>query len=354
MLVQIGWPGFSRVAKGIDVKHFIMVAVIIAVVTMALVAVLDTSSLLPPLASAQGVIIDWLFDLHMKLIAFLFALVMVFMLYSIVVFRRKAGESGDGMHIHGNVPLEIVWTVVPLIVVVIMGYLGVVTLRDVTAASSDEMVVEVTSTQWKWTFDYPQQGLTSTDLVLPVNRSVRFDVTATDVIHSFWVPEFRVKQDAVPGAVNVLRVTPNVIGNYKVRCAELCGVGHAVMLADVRVVSRADFNAWMGAEIARLAALDTPEARGEQLYMTQGCQACHSLDGTVVVGPSWKNIFGTKESLDDGSTVIVDEDYIRNSILNPGEQIVDGFQNVMPSNFGDMLAEQDVDDLIAFISSLRD
>ena len=138
-----------------------------------------------------------------------------------------------------------------------------VRVRAVTAASPDEMVVEVTGTQWKWRFDYPEQGLTSSDLVLPVNREVRFDITATDVIHSFSVPEFRVKQDAVPGAVNVLRVTPSVIGDYKVRCAELCGLGHAVMLADVRVVSSADFNAWVGAETARLAALETPEARGE-------------------------------------------------------------------------------------------
>ena len=335
-------------------KHFIVAAVLIALVTVALAVGLETSSLLPPLASVQGVITDWLFGLHLKLIAFLFTLVIVFMLYSIVVFRRKAGDSGDGMHIHGNTTLEIVWTVVPTIVVIIIGYLGVVTLRDVTASSPDEMVVEVTSTQWQWTFDYPQQGLMSSDLILPVNRAVRFDLTATDVIHSFWVPEFRMKQDAVPGAVNVLRLTPNVIGNYKVRCAELCGVGHAVMLADVRVVSSADFDAWVGAETVRLAALDTPEARGEQLYLTQGCQACHSLDGTVVVGPSWENIFGTQERLDDGDTVTVDEEYIRNSILNPGDQVVDGFQNVMPSNFSEILSEQDVDDVIAFIRSLQD
>ena len=335
-------------------KHFIVAAVLIVLVTVALAAGVETSSLLPPLASVQGVIIDWFFDLHLKLIFFLFALVVVLMLYSIVVFRRKAGDSGDGMYIHGNTALEIVWTVVPMIIVVVLGYLGVVTLRDVTASSPDEMVVEVTSTQWKWSFEYPEQGLTSTDLVLPVNRPVRFDLTATDVIHSFWVPEFRVKQDAVPGAVNVLRLTPNVIGKYKVRCAELCGLGHAVMLADVRVVSNADFNAWVGAETARLAALDTPETRGELLYFTQGCQACHSLDGTVVVGPSWENIFGTEERLDDGGTVTVDEEYIRNSILNPGDQIVDGFQNVMPAIFSELLSEQDVDDLIAFIQTLQD
>ena len=335
-------------------KHFIRVGILIAVVTTALASMLDVSALLPPLASVQGAIIDWLFDLHFKLIAFLFALVIVFMLYSIFVFRRKAGESGDGQHIHGNTVLEIAWTAIPLIVVVIMGYIGVVTLRDVTAASTDEMVIEVTSTQWKWRFDYPEQGLTSTDLVLPVNRPVRFDITATDVIHSFWVPEFRMKQDAVPGAINVLRVTPSVIGDYKVRCAELCGLGHALMLADVRVVSDLDFEEWAVTETARLAALGTPEGRGEELYLTQGCQACHSLDGTVVVGPSWKNVFGSKEILDDGSTVTVDEDYIRNSILNPGDQIVEGYQNVMPANFGEVLSEQEVDDLIAFIRTLQD
>ena len=114
----------SRIVNGTDVKHFALVAVLIVIVTAALAAVLDASSLLPPLASVQGGIIDWLFDLHLKLIAFLFALVVVFMLYSIVAFRRKAGESGDGMYIRGNVTLEIVWTVVPLIVVVGDVYVG--------------------------------------------------------------------------------------------------------------------------------------------------------------------------------------------------------------------------------------
>ena len=335
-------------------KHFVVVAVLIAVVTVAVAAGLDSASLLPPLASAQGVIIDWLFDLHLKVIAFLFALVMVFMLYSIVVFRRKEGESGDGAHIHGNTTLEIIWTVVPVLIVAYFGYLGVVTLRDVTAAGPDEMVVKVTGSQWSWKFEYPRQGLTSSELVLPVNRDVRFDITSIDVIHSFWVPEFRVKQDAVPGAVNPLRVTTTVVGEYKVRCAEICGLVHAGMLAPVRVLPRADFDAWVAAEIDRLAALETPAARGAQVYETQGCKACHSLDGSVLVGPSWQNLFGSQEPLADGSSVTVDEDYIRNSILKPGEQLVDGFNNLMPATYEDMLTEADVEDIIAFMRSLQD
>ena len=326
----------------------------VVLATVAGAVLLDSADLLPPLASTQGVTIDWLFGIHLKLIAFLFALVIVFMLYSIVVFRRRPGDLTEGQYIHGNTRLEIAWTVIPLIIVAVMGYIGVVTLRDVTASSPDEMVVEVTGSQWSWRFDYPEQGLTSTELILPVNQPIRFEITSTDVIHNLWVPEFRVKQDAVPGAVNLLRVTPTVVGNYKVRCAELCGLRHSQMLADVRVLERSEFNSWVGAEIARVAALDTPEARGEQLYQTQGCIGCHSLDGTIVVGPSWLNLFGRQEQLDDGTSVIADEDYIRHSILYPGDQIVKGFQNLMPANYGEILSENDIEDLIAFIKTIKD
>ena len=335
-------------------RHFVVAAIIVVLVTVAGAVLLDSADLLPPLASAQGVTIDWLFGIHLKLIAFLFALVVVFMLYSIFAFRSEPGDLSDGQHIHGNTKLEITWTVIPLIIVAVMGYIGVVTLRDVTASSPDEMVVEVTGAQWSWRFDYPEQGLTSAELVLPVNQPIRFEITSTDVIHDLWVPEFRVKQDAVPGAVNLLRVTPTVVGNYKVRCAELCGLRHSQMLADVRVLERSEFDNWVGAETARLAALDTPEARGEQLYQTQGCIGCHSLDGTIVVGPSWLNLYGRQEQLDDGTSVIADEDYIRHSILYPGDQIVKGFQNLMPANYGEILSENDIEDLIAFIKTIKD
>tara|TARA_Y100000590_G_scaffold282766_1_gene318109 strand:- start:1308 stop:2324 length:1017 start_codon:yes stop_codon:yes gene_type:complete len=338
----------------VDVRHFVVSAIIVVLVTVAGAVLLDSADLLPPLASTQGITIDWLFDVHLKLIAFLFALVVVFMLYAIFAFRSEPGDLSDGQHIHGNTKLEIAWTVIPLIIVAVMGYIGVVTLRDVTASSPDEMVVEVTGAQWSWRFDYPEQGLTSTELVLPVNQPIRFEITSTDVIHNLWVPEFRVKQDAVPGAVNMLRVTPTLVGNYKVRCAELCGMQHSQMLADVRVLERAEFDSWVGAETARLAALDTPEARGEQLYQTQGCIGCHSLDGAIVVGPSWLNLYGRQEQLEDGTSVIADEDYIRNSILYPADQIVDGFQNLMPANYGEILSENDIEDIIAFIKTIKD
>jgi len=338
----------------VGVRHFVVATIIVVLVTVAGAVLLDSADLLPPLASTQGITIDWLFDIHMKLIVFLFALVVVFMMYSIIVFRREPGDLSDGQYIHGNTRLEIAWTVIPLIIVAVMGYIGVVTLRDVTASAPEEMVIEVTSSQWSWRFDYPEQGLTSSELVLPVNQPIRFEITSTDVIHNLWVPEFRVKQDAVPGAVNLLRVTPTVVGNYKVRCAELCGLRHSQMLADVRVLERSEFDSWVGVETARLAAIDTPEARGEQLYQTQGCIGCHSLDETIVVGPSWLNLYGRQEQLDDGTSVIADEDYVRHSILYPGDQIIKGFQNLMPANYGEILSDNDIEDLIAFIKTIKD
>ena len=310
--------------------------------------------LLPQLASAQGVIIDWLFGIHLYLIAFLFALVMVFMLYSVIVFRRQPGDESDGPHIHGHTTLEIAWTIIPTIIVAYIGYLGVVTLHSVTASSPDELTVQVTGMQWSWRFDYPEFGITSPDLILPVNKPVRFEITSSDVIHSFWVPEFRMKQDAVPGAVTLLHVTPNLVGSYKVRCAEICGLQHATMLADVRVVDHADFRTWAMDEKERLTASESPDARGALLYETQGCKACHSLDGTVVVGPSWKNIYGSEEQLDDGSTITVDEVYIRESILDPNAKVVQGFSpNVMPSTYRDILSDQDIEDIISYIETLQ-
>ncbi|MFQ5410291.1 MAG: c-type cytochrome, partial [Anaerolineales bacterium] len=174
-----------------------------------------------------------------------------------------------------------------------------------------------------------------------------------DVIHSFWVPEFRVKQDAIPGMTTELRITPTQLGTYKLRCAELCGLDHAAMIAGVEVVSREAFDAWTAQMAVAAAAATTPEAIGERLYTEAGCVACHSIDGSAGVGPTWLGLLGRTENLDDGSTVTVDEAYLRASILNPGEQIVSGFTNVMPANIAaDMTAEQ-IDALIAYIQTLE-
>jgi cytochrome c oxidase subunit 2 len=204
--------------------------------------------------------------------------------------------------------------------------------------------------------------MSSNELVLPVDQPILLEMESEDVLHSFWVPEFRVKQDLLPGQPRELRVTPTLIGDYKLRCAEMCGEQHAYMLADVRVLSRDDFDTWVQEQSAAVTEL-TAEERGEVWYTQFGCNSCHSVDGTVVVGPSWDDLYGSERALESGETVIADEEYLRIAIVDPQAQIVAGFPPVMPANFEEQFAAEEeqyngdieiVQDLITYIQTLSE
>lgn len=339
--------------------HFIGVTILVVALTavfgLGLQGAMQGGYLMPTLASRQGVWIDWLFGYHLWAIAFLFSLILGFMLYSIFVFRQKKGEEKDGAHFEGNTSLEVMWTVAPLMAVVFFAYLGGKSYAAVTAENPNAMRVNVTGRQWSWSFDYPEYGITSDVLVLPANHQVLLRLRAVDVIHSFWVPEFRVKQDLLPGGeVRDLRVTPTLIGDYKVRCAELCGQRHALMEADVRVVSAAEFEIWVQQKIAEdPCKIDDVVGCGKKLAQDNGCLACHSLDGTKIIGPSWQGLYGKTESFTDGTTAVVDDAYIIESIRNPAAKIVEGFQNQMPANAGEKLSDEQLQNVIEFIKSLK-
>ncbi|MCB8949078.1 MAG: cytochrome c oxidase subunit II [Ardenticatenaceae bacterium] len=347
-------------------KHAIIVSVLILVTSAGLYFLFDWMFTLPEPASSQAVPIDNLFQAHFITMAVLFAMIMVIMIYSVVVFRRRPDDEADGPHVHGHTGLEIAWTIIPTIVVVGFGVYGLILFREVTADQPDEMVVSVTGRQWSWAFEYPEADVRSARLVLPVDQPVLLELHSEDVLHSFWVPEFRVKQDLVPGSVKELRITPTEIGSYRLRCAEICGTSHSDMLADVEVVSRADFEQFLIDSAFRYSDL-TPEERGEQFYVELTCNGCHSLDGSPMAGPTWQGIYLRQEALDDGTVVTADEAYIRHSILEPNAQIVQGFNpNVMPQNFGDRITELEaqilasegaeidvIADLIAFMQTLN-
>lgn len=348
-------------------KHFAVVAVMVVVGTFLTYLILTAIYELPVAASAEATSIDALFDAHFFLISFLFALVIVFMLYSVVVFRRRPEdeEDAEGDHFHGHTGLEIAWTIIPLALVVFFGVWATQVLGEITERKDDEMVVHVIGRQWSWRFEYPEQDdLGSDELVLPVDRPVRLQMESDDVLHSFWVPEFRVKQDLVPGQVTEVRITPSQTGDYKVLCAEICGTGHSDMRAPVRVLSSADFDAWVQEQSVSVTQLE-PAERGEEWYSQFGCNACHSVDGTDqgMVGPTWQGLFGSERPLTSGETVTADEEYIRTAILNPNEQIVEGYApNVMPGDFEEQFAavEEEYDgevdvvaEIIAYIQSLE-
>jgi cytochrome c oxidase subunit 2 len=275
------------------------------------------------------------------------------MVYSVVVFRRKPGETGDGDHFEGHTGLEVVWTIVPLGIVLYFSFIGAQALAETMRSDPQAMEVKVTAFQWGWRYEYPAYGVTSTTLNIPINRQVLLKLTSTDVIHSFWVPEFRVKQDALPGEdmIKELRITPTQLGEFKVRCAELCGAAHAYMEGPVVVMEQAAFDAWI-AEQSRVS--NDPVERGKKLATQSGCIGCHTTDGRVVVGPTWQGLFGSQRTIADGTTVTADEAYLKDSIVSPNAQIVQGFTpNIMPPNYGQTLSEAQLNDLIAYIRSVK-
>jgi cytochrome c oxidase subunit II len=334
-------------------RHFVIVGILVIVAAVLTYTGLNAAGLMPVAASAQAGPIDWLWDLQIKAMSFLFALIVIPMFYSFVVFHRRKGETGEGEHFEGNTNLEIAWTIVPLIVVVIMAYIGAGNLAETRRADPDAMVVNVTGIQWAWKFEYPDTGVVSDELHAPVGKQVLLKMTSRDVIHSFWVPEFRVKQDLVPGRITELRITPTLIGNYKVRCAELCGTSHAYMEKPVIISSQTDYEAWMSGQVTLAAqAAQTPEGRGKALVANNGCAACHSLDGSKGIGPTWLGLVGSKVELaEGGGTVTADDAYLAQSIQQPQAQIVAGFENQKMIQFS--FSDEQIADIIAYIKTVR-
>lgn len=335
-------------------SHFLIVGILVLVTTVLTYFGLDAAGLArqmhPVAASAQAASIDQLWHWEVMVISFLFSLIVVPMLYSIFVFRQKKGEMLNGEHIEGNTRLEIAWTVVPLVVVMIFAYFGAYSLGEVRRVDPNALVINVQARQFTWTFEYPEYGFISTDLHLPVDRQVVLKMESADVIHSFWVPEFRVKQDVVPGRVTEYRITPTLEGSYKVRCAELCGTSHAYMENAVIVDSQTAYDAWVAEQVQIAAESQTPEGRGKILATSQGCVGCHSIDGSRLTGPTWLGLYGSEVTLADGSTVTAEDAFLAESILDPNAKVVESFAPVMPPY---ALTDEEIAGIIAYIKTLK-
>jgi cytochrome c oxidase subunit II len=308
----------------------------------------------PEDASGAAGDIDTLYDVLLICSVPVFILVMTIAIYSVVRFRAKPGDMGDGPPIHGNARLEIIWVTIPFVMVTALAAYGWIVLDDIEAKAQDEMVVNVTGRQFTWTFEYPQQKVNSEVLVLPVDRPVEFKIKTKDVLHSFWVPEFRLKSDAVPGLTTIIRLTPNRSGRYEVVCAELCGLGHSTMRQFVRVVPPGDFENWLERQAAAGGA-GAPAggggqgqgggqpagAEGAEIFAAQGCGSCHTLaaaNASGTVGPDLDKLSNT------------DEAYVRQSIVKPGAVVVKNFPDgVMPTDFGDKLSPQQLDALVKYL-----
>ncbi|MCP4537922.1 MAG: cytochrome c oxidase subunit II [Chloroflexi bacterium] len=335
-------------------KKLIVPILFTIVLSTLLVVAFENADLLPQLTSVQGARIDALLRLLFIISSIAFSLIISFLLYSVVAFRRRPGDMEDAVPIHGNTALEIAWTVIPLIIVLSLAGYATDILLDITRAPSEkELLVGAIGQQWSWSFDYAEYGVVSPELVLPVNRPVMFHIQSTDVIHSFWVPEFRIKMDAIPGILNEARVTPTEVGDYTAYCSELCGTAHAYMTAPVRVIEGPAFDEWMSEQQAIVQAAEEGDASSAQYAQTFGCLGCHSTDGSELVGPTFQGLFDSQRTFDDGTSGTADETYLRESILDPGAQVVQGFSDVMRKDYADQLAEEQIEALVEFIKGLE-
>jgi cytochrome c oxidase subunit 2 len=224
------------------IAKMIGIGLVASVVGTAITLLMDW---FPEPASGAADTIDTVYDVLLICSVPVFVLVMTIAIYSVVRFRAKPGDLRDGPPIHGNTRLEVFWVSVPFLMVSALAAYAWIELDNIEAKQPNELVVAVTGQQFTWTFEYPGEDVNSTELVLPEDRPVDFRIRTRDVIHSFWVPEFRLKSDAVPGLTTKIRLTPTRIGRYQVVCAELCGIGHSTMRQDVRVVAPGEFDGWL-------------------------------------------------------------------------------------------------------------
>jgi len=294
--------------------------------------------------------VDSLFTFVNLVSAIIFAGVVGAMLWFMYRYRRQdPAERPDP--VHESTALEISWIVVPTILVLLVFNWGFKSFVKQKTVPENAYEIQVRAQQWNWRFEYPNGVSTTDTLRVPADEPVKTNMTSQRVLHSFFVPAFRVKQDVLPNRYTSVWFEATEKGAYDLFCSEYCGLNHSEMDATVKVVSREEFDQWLD-EAGTPDDIPLPKL-GKKLYAQQGCQGCHSLDGSEGVGPSWKGLYGkTGHEMSDGTTVIADENYLRESILEPGAKIVQGYGNNMVSYAH--LSDREISGLIEFIKQQSD
>jgi cytochrome c oxidase subunit 2 len=308
-------------------------------------------STLPPQASTVAGNVDALYHFIAALSTFFFVLIVLLTVAFVIRYRHRPGEKRALSQNQGSHALELAWSVIPGILLVVIFAWGFSTFVAQAVPPDPALDVRVTAQKWSWFFQYPRQGgLGSPELIVPVGQPVKLTMSSADVIHSFYVPAFRVKQDVLPNRYTVAWFEATQPGEYDVFCTEYCGTSHSGMLSKVKVLGDAEWKAWLDSGGGMGGEGMDPAEWGGKLYVSLGCNACHSLDGTQVVGPSFKGKFGSHEALADGTSVLVDDNYVRESIVEPLAKVVAGFPPVMPT-FAGRVTDAQMNALIDFIKS---
>ncbi len=288
------------------------------------------------------------------------------MIYFVIRYSRKRHPRAED--VKENIPLEIIWTVVPTILVLAIFFVGWKGFQYMRTVPPDAMPVNVTARQWSWTFDY-QNGKQDSVLRVPVRKPVKLLITSVDVLHSLYIPAYRIKEDCVPGLQTYLWFLPDEPGSYDLFCTEYCGIGHSAMITKVEVMAEKDFDAWYkkGERVAQAEA-KKPEGKekektpvkkeaarldGAKLLQEKGCVLCHTTDGSQKVGPTFKGLSGKKQivvTAGQEHEIVADDEYIRRSIKEPQADIVKGFPPVMPVL---QLSNDEIDEIVEYLKTLK-
>ncbi len=306
--------------------------------------------MLPSQNSAYARDYDFMYMSLVGLSAFFFLLIAGLCLFFVVKYKRRAND-GPTPHITHNLTLELVWSIIPLIIVIGIFFWGFHGYMNATVAPGDALEIQVTGKKWLWTFEYPDGMRTINEIHVPVNKAVHLIMTSEDVIHSFYIPGMRIKQDVVPGRYTEEWFRADQAGFQQVFCAEYCGKSHSQMLAKIFVDTPAKYAEWLekGDEFTQTAPL---KEVGQKVWENRGCKECHSIDGVKGQGPSFKGIWGKMEMMSDGKPYQIDANYIRESMMYPQAKVVKGFEPIMPT-FQGLLREREILGVIEYIKSLQ-
>lgn len=301
--------------------------------------------ILPEVASTIASQIDALMAAEVVFSVFFSVLIFVVVLYFALKYKRKS-EADSPPHIHGSLLLELAWSLIPFAMILVFFVAGTrIYFRAFTVEAADAMEIFVTGKQWMWKVQHPEGPREINEMHVPVGRTLKFTMISEDVIHSYFIPAFRIKKDVIPGRYTQFLVTPTKVGKYHLFCAEYCGTQHSGMIGSVYVMEENDYQKWIA------GGDESMTARGEALFSQYGCATCHLPDGKGR-GPSLVGVYNSNQKLQNGQLVKADEAYLRESILNPRAKVVESYQAVMPT-FQGQISEEGLLQVIAYIKSLE-
>lgn len=311
------------------------------------VAFAQSSSLAPIAGSEIARHYDTLYEFLLIASAISCILLIGGMIYFAFKYRRKSANDKTGYITHDH-RLEFLWSFIPFVIFMIVFGWGWWLYNEMRTFPEDAFEVHVVGKQWSWEFQY-KSGRSSNELVVPVNTPIKLIMTSTDVLHSFFIPSMRVKQDVIPNRYTAIWFEPEIRGEFHVFCTEYCGVDHSAMITKMQVLSKEDFEQWLADDPFK--GLSMAEI-GEKLLTTKGCVACHTTDGVKKIGPSFKGIWAANRSFTDGTSAKADENYIRASILNPNTQVVQGYAPAMPT-FQGQIKDKEISAIIEYFKTLK-